>query len=119
MLSNIFVRIEPLLKEKEFNIDDAAVIELLGHYKSNQWIYPGALYRKLRLDIKTVYEILEICVEEGLVEPYLEVYCPACQRSTGRCFKTVSDIPEEIYCSQCDEEVINPLKHAIVIYKVL
>lgn len=119
MLSNIFVGIEPLLKEKEFNIDITAVIDFLGHYKSNQWLYPGTLHKKLRIDIKIVYEILEICVEEGVLEQYLVIYCPNCQRITEQRFKTIADIPEEVYCSHCDEEIENPLEYAIVVYKVL
>lgn len=119
MLSHIFVGIEPLLRAKGYNLDVDEVIEFLGHYRSNQWIYPGVLHRRLRLDIKIVYEILEICVSEGLVEQYLEVYCPVCQRFTGQYFKTISEVPEEIYCSHCDEEITHPLKHAIIIYRVL
>lgn len=119
MLSNIFSQVAPLLKEKKFNIDCDATIEFLNHYKSNQWIYPAAMKRALKIDLKLVYEILELCVEQGLIEQYLEIYCPKCQKFTGQQFKTVIDMPEEVICLHCDEEVYDPLSHAIVIYRVL
>ena len=119
MLSNIFSQAVVLLKEKKFNVDYDVVIEFLNRYKSNEWIYPAVMKRALKIDLKLVYEILELCVEQGLVEQYLEVYCPRCQRFTGCHFKNVMDIPDEIFCIHCDEEFSNPLSHAIVIYKVL
>ncbi len=117
MLSNIFVKVAPLLEEKKYNTD--LIIGFLGKYKSTQYIYPSAMHRELKIDIKAVYEILELCVEIGLVEQWLEIYCPKCKRFTGQCFKTVEEIPEELYCLNCDEEILHPLKHALVIYKVL
>lgn len=119
MQSNIFLKVVPLIKEKKFNIDCNRVVEFLGRYKSKDWIYPSAFYRKLKLDIKLVYEILEICVDEGIIEQYLEIYCPECNRYAKRYFKTAADIPSEISCPHCDEEITNPIQHAIVIYRVV
>lgn len=119
MQSNIFVKVAPLLKGMKFNIDADAVLEFLGRYGSKDFIYPNAVHRKLKIDIKIIYEILEICAENELVEPCLEIYCPICNRFTGECFDRLQDIPEQVYCLNCDEEVENPLKHAIVVYRVL
>lgn len=120
MLSNIFVKVAPLLKERQYNIDNDLIIGFLGKYKPKQFIYPSAMHRELKIEIKSVYEILELCVRLGLVEQWLEIYCPNCKRFTGQCFKTVEEIPEEVYCLNCDEEIIlHPLKHALVVYKVL
>ena len=120
MQSNIFVKVEPLLRAKKFNIDYDAVIEFLGHYnKYNQWIYPDAMHRNLKINIKIIYEILELCVDAGMIEQYLQVYCPSCQRFTGRYYKRISEIPAEVICLHCDEEIETPLKHAIIIYRVL
>lgn len=119
MQSNIFVKAVPLLKERQFNIDCEKVVEFLGHYKSKDWIYPSAVHRILKLDIKTIYEILEICVETGIIEQYLEIYCPYCNRYTNQWFKTVADVPEELNCLNCDGEIRSPLEHAVVIYRVI
>lgn len=119
MQSNIFVKVAPLLKEKKFNIDVDAFITFMSKYQVNNWIYPDVIHRELHVHIKDVYEVLELCVEEGLVEQYLQIYCPKCQRFTGNCYKTILEIPEFVDCVHCDEEIENPLQHAIIIYKVL
>ena len=118
MQSNIFVQAEPLLKAKKLNIDTQVLINYLGRYKTGDWIYPSALHRVLKLDIKSIYEALDICTDAGIIEQYLEIYCPTCQKFTGRYFKKIVDIPDEVYCESCDTEITDPLEHAIVIYRV-
>ena len=117
--SNIFQRVAPLLKEKKFNIDCDAFISFMEQYHSKDWIYPDAIHRELGISIKEIYDIFEMCVDEGIVEQYLQIYCPICQRFTGNYYKTVLEIPEFVSCVHCDTEIDNPLQHAIIIYKVL
>lgn len=120
MPSDIFVKLAPLLKEKKFNIDCDAVVDFLNqHYRSGQWIYPDALHRNLKISIVDAYEVMEVCVEVGIVAQYLQIYCPYCQRFTGNYYKTLFDIPEDIGCVHCDNEVENPAEHAVIIYRVL
>lgn len=119
MQSNIFVQVAPLLKEKKFNIDVDAFITFMSKYRVDNWVYPDAIHRELHISIKDVYEALELCVEKGLLEQYLQIYCPKCQRFTGSYYKTALEIPEFVNCVHCDEEIENPLQHAIIIYKVL
>lgn len=118
MQSNIFAQVAPLLEERQFNIDCSAVVEFLSRYKSGGIIYPGAMHRTLRLDMRMVYAILELLTENGLLEQRLELYCPRCQRFTGKIYKTVSELPEFVNCIHCDEEIENPIQHAVVIYQV-
>lgn len=119
MQSNIFAKVVPLLKEKKFDIDYDAVAKFLERYRSNDWLYPDAMHRCLKINLRTIYEILEVCIDMGIVEAYLQIYCPHCQKYTGQYYKTISEIPDEIYCMHCDYEILNPLNHAIIIYKVL
>ena len=120
MQSNIFAKAVPLLKEKKLNIDCDAVIGFLDqHYRSGQWIYTDALHRSLKIGIVDAYEMMEVCVEAGIVEQNLQIYCPYCQRFTGIYYKTLFDIPEEVGCVHCDNVVEKPAEHAIIIYKVL
>ena len=119
MQSNIFQEVAPLIKEKKFNIDCDAFIKFMSQYHSGDWIYPSALHRELKIHIKDIYDVLEFFVEEGLVDQYLQIYCPVCQRFTGNCFKTAFDIPDFVTCVHCDTEIENPLQHAIIIYRVL
>lgn len=118
MQSNTFAKLAPLLREKKSNIDCDAAIAFLGLYRSGQWIYPGAMHRSLKISIENVYEVLELCVEEGLIEQYMEIYCPFCQRFTGYFYKTIMEIPEDVFCPHCDNEIQVPIKHAIIIYRV-
>lgn len=119
MQLNIFVKAAPLLKGQKLNIDIDAFIDFLAHYNTKDWIYPTAIHRKLKYDIKDIYDALEILRKSGYVEQYLEIYCPACQRYTGQYYKTIGEVPDEIYCKNCDTEITNPLEQASVIYRVL
>ncbi len=119
MLSNIYAKVAPLLKDRELNSDVDSILNFLGKYKTKELLYPSALHRKLKIDIRVIYEVLEACVQIGIVEQYLEIYCPVCCRFTGQRFKHIEDIPEEVSCLNCGEEVMHPLKHAVVIYRVL
>ncbi len=117
---NIFVKVAPLLKEKKFNIGCDTIVDFLNqHYRSGQWIYPDALHRSLKLSIADAYEVMELCIESGIAEQYLQIYSPHCQRFTGNYYKTFFDIPEDIGCVHCDNGIEKPLEHATLIYKVL
>lgn len=119
MQSNIFATVAPLLKERKLTYDGEALKEFFKHYRSGEWIYPDAMHRALSLTIQEVYEILEAGVDAKALEQNLEVYCPRCQRFVGKRYKSIFDIPEEVNCVHCDFEIEDPLRHAIVIYKVL
>ena len=119
MQLNIFVKAAPLLKEKKLNIDVDTFIDFLAHYNVKEWIYPTAIHRKLKYDIKDIYDAMEILRAFGYIEQYLEIYCPECQRYTGQYYKTIGEVPEEVYCENCDEAITVPLEHASVIYRVL
>lgn len=119
MLSNTYAEVVPLLKAKKFNIDVGAFLNFLVKYKSGDYIYPSALHRRLGIDIKIIYEILELYVELGILEQWLEIYCPNCSKFTGQLFNNVQDIPDEVNCLHCGKEIKHPLKNTVVIYKVL
>ena len=119
MQSNIFVKAAPLLKESKLNIDVDALIDFLAHYKTRDWVYPTAIHRKLKFEVKDIYDALEVLSRNNYIEQYLEIYCPTCQRYTGQYFKTIGEVPSEIYCENCDDEILNPLEHASVVYRVL
>ena len=119
MQSNIFAKAEPLLKASQLNIDVDMLIDFLSSYKTKDWIYPTVIHRKLKFEVKDIYDALEILREEGYIEQFLEVYCPNCQRYTGQYFKTIGEVPSEVYCENCDNEILEPLNHASVVYRVL
>ena len=119
MQTNVFEKAIPLLKDREVNIDADTFVEFLAQYNSEDWIYPATLCKIAKCNIKDAYEALEILRETGYVEQYLEIYCPNCERFTKQHYKTIGEVPEEVSCSNCREEINNPLEHAFVIYKRL
>lgn len=119
MQSNIFAKVAPLLKEKKYDIDVDNFVRFMGFYNHRDWVYPSAIHRKLKIDIKVVYEILEFLVTQGYIESYLQINCPNCQKYTGHYYKSIGEIPKVVYCPHCDSEIIDPLKYAVLIYRVL
>lgn len=120
MQSNIFAKVAPLLKEKKLNIDCNAVLEFLEqHYKSGQWVYPDVLNTNLKISIVDAYIVMETCVDAGVAEQNLQIYCPLCQRFTGKHYKSIFDVPDSIECIHCDNEIVRSAEHAIIVYKVL
>ncbi|MED1602648.1 hypothetical protein [Alkalihalophilus marmarensis] len=95
-------------------------INQLRFYKSGDIIYPGALIRKTNLSMKNVYILLESIESIGLIERNFEVFCPKCKRYTGDVYETLNQIPNELFCGECGNELgIDPLDNTIVVYKVL
>lgn len=119
MQSNIFAKVAPLLEESKLNIDVDVFIGFLAHYTVGDWIYPAVIHRELGFDLRAIYDALEILQQNDYIEQFLEIYCPSCQRYTGQFFKTIGEVPPEIYCENCDFEITNPLQHAAVVYMVL
>lgn len=119
MQLNIFAKAAPLLKEQDFNIDIDEFEKFMGYYHHKDWIYPSAIHRKLKIDIKVVYCILELLARENYIESYLQIICPNCRRYTGLLYKNIGDIPKVLSCMNCDFEVEHPLDHAVIVYKVL
>ena len=55
MLSNIFVKVVPLLKEKRFDIDYDALAKFFERYKPGDWLYPDAMHRNIALTVKNIH----------------------------------------------------------------
>lgn len=118
MQLNIFATAAPLLRGNKSEFDTEKFLGFLGHYDHGDWIYPAVIHHKLNIDIRIVYDILELFRKNHLIEQYLEICCPSCARFTGQYFKTISEIPSEIYCPHCDYEIVAPIEHAVIIYRV-
>ena len=117
MQSNIFMQVEPLLREKKY--DFLSVLKFLDkYYESSDWIYPVAISKKTKVNIKDVYEILEECVGCDIIKRFFNIYCPHCCRLTNETYDNYIAIPNEIFCPQCDNEITNCFKKIVVVYKV-
>lgn len=107
-------------KAKELKLSEEKTEELLlliSKYSEKDTIYPGAIIRKLNLTMKETYAILEKIRENGYLNLNYEVYCFSCSQFTGEVYKTISQMPEEIYCESCHNE-LHPVENSIAIYKV-
>lgn len=90
--------------------------DFMSHCQAGDWIYPAKIHRELRMDVVTVYELLEFLASKNYVTPYLQVSCPNCERSFH--YKTVGELPSEISCENCNYKIVDPINHATVIYQV-
>lgn len=97
------------LKEKNF-------ASLMSNYQARDWVYPAEIHRKLQMDVETVYKLLEFLASKNYVTPCLELYCPNCKHSFY--YKTLGELPSEISCAECGNEIADPISRAIVIYRV-
>lgn len=66
---NLFLKSKPILEEKKFDIDLDNLINFLGKYHQQEWIYVSDIIENFNLDKKAIYEILKICSDNGIVKP--------------------------------------------------
>lgn len=120
MLQSTLAKIEALINQNELinNVDSKKVSNLLNYYKKDMWIYPSVLKRKLQVDIKTAYSILNLLEDQDLIERYYELYCFDCQRSTGLLKKTMNEIPDEFECDTC-QRTLFALENCRVVFVVV
>lgn len=118
MQSPILAQVEHLLKEKKFNIDTGLLVEFLKMVKY-KWIYPDAVQRYLKTSIVDVYDVLDYLTENGILEQSLEIYCPNCNRYIGQHYKTIYDLPEEVYCPHNDCVIKDVAQNAVIVYRIL
>lgn len=117
MQLNFLAQVEHLLKEKKFDIDIDKFIEFLSLVKY-KWIYPDAVQRFTKAGIVEIYNVLDYLMDEGYVEQSLEIYCSCCNRYIGQHYKTVYELPSEVYCPHCDCEITDISQNAVIIYRV-
>ena len=120
MLQSTLAKIEALINQNELinNVDSKKVSNLLNYYKKDMWIYPSVLKRKLQVDIKTAYSILNLLEDQDLIERYYELYCFDCQHSTGLLKKTMNEITDEFECDTC-QRTLFALENCRVVFVVV
>jgi|GEM_PF-432718 len=120
MLSNTLINILRLIHPLHILSDEQEKIlkELLSHYKKDMWLYPGVIKSKVNLTIENTYRIMRELTEHGYIEEYYELYCGNCHKSTGRYYKTLSELPDEYECENCGYHEV-PIENAALVYKVI
>ena len=54
-----------------------------------------------------------------LKEKKLNIDCNAVLEFLEQHYKSIFDVPDSIECIHCDNEIVRPAEHAIIVYKVL
>ncbi|WP_191557443.1 hypothetical protein [Metabacillus idriensis] len=95
-------------------------IKLLSRYdnKRNKYIYPGVIIRHLGITMREAYLILNEIEQLKIIEKVYEVFCPKCKYSTGNIYNSISEIPDEYNCDECETE-FQTLDGVIILYKVI
>ena len=119
MLQHTYLKLEILLKNSPIAMkEQTKFLDLFKQYKYGQWIYTGAVNRVTRIAIENVYLILDEAEKEGIVESYFEIICSECNRSVGKVYKNLDDIPDEYICDNCGD-TNKAIENAVLIYRML
>ena len=90
----------------------------VGKYKEGSWIYPGVIKRTFSLSEDDAIAALRDIENEIMVQEYIEIVCPNCMHSMI-CVLQEDDLPEDIFCPNCDCEVIRPREYKRVVFRKL
>ena len=112
MLQSILEEILINKVDSDFN----ELIKFLSLFKKDEFIYPSTLKRKFNFDDEKIYVILTELEKAGLVNMYYEVVCHICYQTIGM-YKFFSEIPEDIFCGNCDINLILN-ENVRIVYKV-
>lgn len=120
MLQNILLKIELSISESGLleSSKMAAFIELFKRYNKGNWVYPGVIMRHLNISSEETYKLLEFLKHKGILETNYELYCHSCNTFKSKVYGTFSQIPNELYCYECDSE-LSIIDNIVVIYKVI
>ena len=118
MQEGISMEAARLLEKEETNINVKEFADLLAHYKAGDIVFPGAIQRNLKCKVGDVYNALDVLKRNGVVEQVFDVYCPSCQRHAGWHYKSIEEIPDEVFCGNCDFEIEDPLSNTVVLYQI-
>ena len=119
MLPHTYLKLDTILKNSPITTKEInSFLDLFKHYKFRQWIYPGAIHRVTKINIEKVYFILNEAEKAGVVESYFEIICSECNKSVGRVYKSLDEIPDEYICDNCDA-IIKGIENVVLIYRML
>lgn len=92
--------------------------DFLKNFKKSQWVYPATIKRKLNVDMKTAYLILDVLAKNGFIESRYEVICAYCDTPSGHIYEVLNQLPETYFCEKCFRES-STFDSTVLIYKVV
>lgn len=94
------------------------LIDFLSGLKVGDLIYPGHLKNTVNLDIKNVYQMLELLKTQGYISVIYEIYCHDCNHASGIFLDSISEFDPECCCEFCGHR-LSALDDIRVLYKLL
>ena len=120
MLLSTLENIKILINSNEIIPDKKTpvLLDVLSHYKKDQWLYPGVIIRKVNISMSDTFKLLHTLCKHGFLELNYELHCPICQETVESYFKTFNSIPKTYECEECSRD-FNALENSYMIYKVI
>jgi hypothetical protein len=94
------------------------LLKIFSVFKTNHIIYPGMIIRQTGLNMKDTYFMLDEIENLQIIEKAYEVYCTKCQKSTGKIYYSLNDVPNEFFCESCENYFEFP-NGLLVVYRVI
>ena len=108
------------IKATGVRVDPDAFVHFLDNYKAGEIVYPQAVSKAFGVSRAYAVSLLEQCCSYGVIRKQYEVICAyGCQRPSGVVVDSAKDLPEEVFCHNCDRKIIHPEQHMVPIYKVV
>lgn len=118
MLQDTLIVLEKILEKKTLNtIQREKLIKLFKSCRPATQIYPGVFARKAEVSVKDIYLILDELEKLHIVSAHFEIICCECNRTIGNDYRSISDIPDKVYCENCNNEM-EGMNNAFLVYKV-
>jgi hypothetical protein len=90
---------------------------ILASHTTNTILTVSKLSEQLSVDDEVSDKVLEILYNNDVLNKYYAVQCPECELLIQD-FKALVDIPEEIYCYNCDETISLSQDNIYVVYRI-
>lgn len=120
MLEGTLIKINETIKKESLLSANQIVLldKFLVTYKKDDYIYPGALIAKLKIESLLAYKVLRKLEKAKFIRKSFEIYCCDCGEFQGKIYDYFSEIPDKMYCNQCLKR-LDPIDDVIIIYKVI
>lgn len=93
------------------------LIKNMENWRIGDYVYPSDIKSLLNLEFNTVYNILDILKNMGILEYRFKVYCSICDEYLNiNELKSLNEFPQELYCN--NNHKLNPLDNTVLVYKV-
>ncbi|WP_143766333.1 hypothetical protein [Clostridium felsineum] len=99
-------------KQIELLVDNMELWDL------NHIVYPSQIKSMLFIKYKSVYEVLDVIRDLGILEYNYQIYCSKCERFLDKkILRSLNEFPEVLYCDE--NHKLKSLEDTILIYRVI